>query len=418
MRVFVAGATGAVGSRLLPLLVAAGHSVVGLTRSALKGDAIRGAGAEPAIADATNRAAIVAAVANATPDVIVHEMTALGDADDLRRFDRSFAATNRLRTAGLVNLLAAARQAGTRRLVAQSFCGWPYARIGEPVKSEDDPLDSEPPRELRRSLEAIRFLENTVTSSSEIDGVVLRYGAFYGPGTGILAAAMVDQLRRRRVPLIGSGNGWWSFLHVDDAAAATAIAVEHGAPGIYNIVDDEPAPVRDWLPALAAMLGARSPRRVPSWLARITAGAHIVAMMTEARAGSNAKENAHSPGGRDILRGGKASQGLCRERHDTRISEATEHDAAGHLSGSGVFVPLELRMAVRPPLFALDPSGAPHRSAPPYRPGGAGISQGRPRGDRHECVWPQRRLAAQHRSHARPGGRHWPRAFYRGPSPS
>jgi len=289
MRVFVAGATGAVGSRLLPLLVAAGHSVVGLTRSALKGDAIRGAGAEPAIADATNRAAIVEAVANAKPDVIVHEMTALGDADDLRRFDRSFAATNRLRTAGLVNLLAAARQAGTRRLVAQSFCGWPYAPIGEPVKSEDDPLDSEPPRELRRILEAIRFLENTVTSSSEIDGVVLRYGAFYGPGTGILAAAMVDQLLRRRVPLIGSGNGWWSFLHVDDAAAATAIAVEHGAPGIYNIVDDEPAPVRDWLPALAAMLGARSPRRVPSWLARITAGAHIVAMMTQARAGSNAK---------------------------------------------------------------------------------------------------------------------------------
>jgi len=287
MRVFVAGATGAVGSRLQPLLVAAGHSVVGLTRSALKGDAIRGAGAEPAIADATNRAAIVEAVANAKPDVIVHEMTALGDADDLRRFDRSFAATNRLRTAGLVNLLAAARQAGTRRLVAQSFCGWPYAPIGEPVKSEDDPLDSEPPRELRRILEAIRFLENAVTSSSEIDGVVLRYGAFYGPGTGILAAAMVDQLLRRRVPLIGSGNGWWSFLHVDDAAAATA--VEHGAPGIYNIVDDEPAPVRDWLPALAAMLGARSPRRVPSWLARITAGAHIVAMMTQARAGSNAK---------------------------------------------------------------------------------------------------------------------------------
>jgi nucleoside-diphosphate-sugar epimerase len=189
----------------------------------------------------------------------------------------------------LVNLLAAARQAGTRRLVAQSFCGWPFARIGTMVKSECDSLDPKPPRQLRRSLEAIRFLEHDVASASEIDGIVLRYGAFYGPGTGMLAPAMVDQLRRRRVPLIGNGNGWWSFLHVDDAASATAIAVERGASGIYNIVDNEPAPVLEWLPALAAMVGARPPRHVPSWLARVTVGAHIVAMMTEARAGSNAK---------------------------------------------------------------------------------------------------------------------------------
>lgn len=289
MRVFVAGATGAVGSRLVPLLVARGHSVVGLTRTAGKAEMIRQAGAEPTVADATSRAAVVAAVVNAKPDVIVHEMTSLDTAADMRRFDRSFAATNRLRTEGLVNLLAAARQAGTRRLVAQSFCGWPYARIAGPVKSEADPLDPEPPPQLRRSLEAIRFLEQTVTCSSEIDGIVLRYGAFYGPQTGILTARMVDQLQRRRVPLIGNGNGWWSFLHVDDAAAATAIAVERGAPGVYNIVDDEPAPARDWLPALAAMLGARPPLNVPTWLARITVGAHIVAMMTEARAGFNAK---------------------------------------------------------------------------------------------------------------------------------
>jgi nucleoside-diphosphate-sugar epimerase len=289
MRVFVAGATGAVGSRLLPRLVSGGHSVVGLTRTPTKDATIRRVGAEAAIADAVNRAAIVEAVAGAKPDVIVHEMTSLSAASDLRRFDRSFAVTNRLRTEGLQNLLAAARQAGTRRIVAQSFCGWPYARTGGPVKSEDDPLDPEPPQELRRTLEAIRYLENTVTAASEIDGLVLRYGAFYGPGTGLFDRRMIDELRRRRVPLIGDADGWWSFLHIDDAAAATAIAVERGAPGIYNIVDDEPAPVSEWLPALAGMLGTRAPRRVPKWLARIVAGAHAVAMMTEARAGSNAK---------------------------------------------------------------------------------------------------------------------------------
>jgi nucleoside-diphosphate-sugar epimerase len=289
MRVFVAGASGAVGSRLLPLLLSAGHSVVGLTRTSAKADAIRRAGAEPTIADALNRAAIVEAVAVVKPDVIVHEMTSLSAANDLRRFDRSFGFTNRLRTEGLQNLLAAAKQTGTPRILAQSFCGWPYARRGGPVKSEDDPLDPQPPRELRRTLQAIRYLESAVTGSPDFEGVVLRYGAFYGPGTGLLDGPMIDQLRRRRVPLIGDGNGWWSFLHIEDAAAATAIVVERGAPGIYNIVDDEPAPVREWLPALAAMLGARPLRHIPKWVARIAAGKHIVTMMTEARAGSNAK---------------------------------------------------------------------------------------------------------------------------------
>jgi nucleoside-diphosphate-sugar epimerase len=289
MRVFVAGASGAVGSRLLPLLLSAGHSVVGLTRTSAKADAIRRAGAEPTIADALNRAAIVEAVAVVKPDVIVHEMTSLSAANDLRRFDRSFGFTNRLRTEGLQNLLAAAKQTGTPRILAQSFCGWPYARRGGPVKSEDDPLDPQPPRELRRTLQAIRYLESAVTGSPDFEGVVLRYGAFYGPGTGLLDGPMIDQLRRRRMPLIGDGNGWWSFLHIEDAAAATAIVVERGAPGIYNIVDDEPAPVREWLPALAAMLGARPLRHIPKWVARIAAGKHIVTMMTEARAGSNAK---------------------------------------------------------------------------------------------------------------------------------
>ena len=289
MRVFVAGASGAVGSRLVRLLVSAGHSVVGLTRTPAKADAIRRAGAEAAVADALNRAAIVKAVANAKPDVIVHEMTSLGGASDLRRFGRSFAPTNLLRTQGLDNLLAAARQAGSPRIVAQSFCGWPYAREGGPVKSETDPLDPDPPRELRRTLDVIRYLENGVTASSEIAGIVLRYGAFYGPGTGLFDGPVIDRLRRRRMPLIGDADGWWSLLHIDDAAAATAIAVERGAPGIYNIVDDEPAPARDWLLTLAAMLGAKPPPRIPEWLARIFAGEHIVVLMTEARAGSNAK---------------------------------------------------------------------------------------------------------------------------------
>lgn len=289
MRIFVAGATGALGSRLIPLLVSAGHSVVGLSRTPAKADAIRQAGGEAVIADALTRAAIVKAVAAAKPDVIVHEMTSLSAANDLRRFDRSFAVTNRLRTQGLDNLLAAAKQAGTPRIIAQSFCGWPYAREGGPVKSEGDPLDAEPPRELRRTLEAMRYLERSVTNPSEIAGIVLRYGAFYGPGTGLFDGPMIDQLRRRRVPLIADANGWWSFVHIADAASATAIAVERGAPGIYNIVDDEPAPVREWLPALAAMLGAKRPWRIPKWLARIAAGEHVVMLMTEARAGSNVK---------------------------------------------------------------------------------------------------------------------------------
>jgi 2-alkyl-3-oxoalkanoate reductase len=289
MRVFVAGATGAVGSRLIRLLGSSGHSVVGLTRTPAKAEVIEQAAAEATVADALNRAALVAAVTRAKPDVIVHEMTSISAANDLRRFDRSFAATNRLRTQGLDNLLAAAKQAGTTRMIAQSFCGWPFARVGGPVKSEDDPLDPDPPREMRRTLAAIRYLENTLTASPGIAGLVLRYGAFYGRGTGLFDGSLIGRLRRRAVPLIGDGNGWWSFLHIDDAAAATAIAIERGAPGIYNVVDDEPAPVREWLPALAAIFGAKPPRHIPKWFARIAAGEHIVMLMTEARAGSNAK---------------------------------------------------------------------------------------------------------------------------------
>ena len=289
MRVFVAGATGAVGSRLVPMLVAAGHRVVGMTRTPHKARLIRDACAEPAVARGLDAAAVHAAVVAAAPEVIVHEMTALGGLGGYRNFDRTFAATNRLRTEGLDILMAAARTAGARRIVVQSYCGWPYARTGGPVKQEDDPLDSHPPRRARRTLAAICHLERTVLEARDIIGTVLRYGAFYGPDTGLLEAAMLDQVRHRRVPLIGEANGWWSFLHVGDAAAATAAAVAHDAGGIFNITDDEPAPVHQWLPTLAALLGAARPRRIPRWLARLVAGDVITTMMTASRAGCSAR---------------------------------------------------------------------------------------------------------------------------------
>jgi nucleoside-diphosphate-sugar epimerase len=216
-------------------------------------------------------------------------MTDLKGADWVH-FDRSFALSNRLRTEGTDNLLAAARDTGVTRFIAQSFCGWPYERTGAWVKSETEPLCADPPQELHRTLDAIRYLEMAVTGSPSPEGIVLRYGAFYGPDTGMLNRALVEQISRRRVPLIGDGSAWWSFLHVEDAAEATALAIERGQPGsIYNIVDDDPAPVRNWLPALAEMLGAKPPLHVPSWIARLFAGEHLVVMMTEARAGSNAK---------------------------------------------------------------------------------------------------------------------------------
>ncbi|MDB5516783.1 MAG: dehydrogenase [Tardiphaga sp.] len=290
MLVFIAGATGAVGRRLIPLLVSAGHSVVGLTHTPAKAGMITAFGAKAVVADGLDERAIGEAVASSEPDVVVHEMTDLKDASDLRHFDRAFASSNRLRTEGTDILMTAARDAGVKRFVAQSFCGWPYARVDGPIKSEADPLDPDPPRELRHSLDAIEHLEQVVTHASGPEGIVLRYGAFYGTDTGLFDGPMIDQIRARRAPLIGDGEGWWSFLHIDDAAAATAAAIERGRAGsVYNIVDDEPAPAREWLPALARMLGAKPPFHVPPWIARILAGEHIVMMMTQNRAGSNAK---------------------------------------------------------------------------------------------------------------------------------
>jgi len=288
MRIFVAGATGAVGRWLVPRLVRAGHTVAGLTRTPAKAAVLRELGAAPVVADALDERAVHAAVQAARPDAIVHELTDLKAAGDLRKFDRAFANSNRLRTLGTDHLLAAARDCGVKRMVVQSFCGWPYARSGGHVKSEEDALDPDPPAEMRPTLEAIRYMEQVITTSSAPEGVALRYGAFYGPGTGAFDPATADQIRKRRVPLIGDGGAWWSFVHIDDAAEATALAVERGQ-GVYNIVDDDPAPVREWLPAIATMLGAKSPIHVPKWLARVAAGEHLVAMMTQSRAGSNAK---------------------------------------------------------------------------------------------------------------------------------
>ena len=289
MRVFVAGATGAIGRHLVRRLATAGHVVVGLTRSSHRAALIRKLGGEPVVGDGLDRETMRQVIGSVRPDTVVHEMTDLGAATDLRRFERSFAASNRLRVEGTDALLSAAYHAGVTHFVAQSYCGWPYAREGDAVKAESAPLDPDPPSQLRRALDAIRYLEGVVIGSVQPFGTVLRYGTFYGPGTGLLSDAMVDQLRRRRVPLVGNGDGWWSLVHVEDAAEATVRAIERRRPGIFNIADDEPAPVRDWLPDLANAVGALPPRRMPAWLAGLLAGGHIVSMMTEQRAGSNAK---------------------------------------------------------------------------------------------------------------------------------
>ena len=285
MRVLVAGATGVVGRQLVPQLVAAGHQVTGTTRSAARAGTIHAAGAEVAVVDGLDAVGVGEAVAKAEPEVVIHQMTALSGDFDLRHFARTFATTNELRTTGVDNLLAAAQAAGARRIIAQSFAGFPTIRSGGPVKTEDDPYDPNPPAEMRSALEAIKYLERTVVASS-IEGIVLRYGPLYGPGS---SDVMVDILKRRQLPVIGNGAGVWSFLHVQDAASAAVAALDRGAPGIYNVADDEPAPVSVWLPVLARSVGAKPPLRVPAWLGRLVAGQAAVSMMTQVRGASNAK---------------------------------------------------------------------------------------------------------------------------------
>jgi 2-alkyl-3-oxoalkanoate reductase len=289
MKVFLAGATGAIGSRLALLLVRAGHKVVGTTRTPAKADLIRAAGAQAVVVDALNPDSVMNVIQSAKPDVIIHQLTAIPARLNLRKFDRNFAMTNRLRTEGTDNLLAAAHANGVRRFIAQSYAGWPYARVGDPVKTEDDPLDDKAPAELRRSVEAIRHLESAVLGSG-LEGLVLRYGGLYGPGTSLGEGGFfLEEVRKRHVPVIGTGAGVWSFLHIDDAAQATAAAIERGERGLYNVVDDNPAPVSDWLPALAAAIGANAPWHVPTFIGRLAVGEHGVMMMTESRGASNAK---------------------------------------------------------------------------------------------------------------------------------
>jgi len=224
------------------------------------------------------------------PDVIVHQLTALPKALNLRKFDRDFAQTNRLRIHGTDNLLAGARTVGCKRIVAQSYAGWPYEQKGGMVKTEDDPLSSDPAPAQRESLRAIRHLESSVLNQPDVEGFVLRYGGFYGPGTSLgIGGSALDQVKRRQVPLVGKATGYWSFLHIDDAASATLAAIESTSPGVYNIVDDHPAPVSVWLPYLAGALGAPPPRHIPSWLARLAIGEQGVAMMTSVRGASNQK---------------------------------------------------------------------------------------------------------------------------------
>ena len=283
MHVYVAGAAGAIGRRLIPQLVSAGHEVTATTRTPAKAGELRALGARAVLVDGLDAAAVTAAVAEAAPDAIVHQMTALAGKSDLRRFDRWFATTNELRTKGTDILLAAAAQAGVRRFVAQSYTGWTNPRTSGPVKTEGDGFDPHPHKMQRESLAAIRYLEETVPAA-DLDGIVLRYGNFYGPGA---SEPLVELIRKRRFPIVGDGAGVWSWIHLDDAAAATAAALERGDRGVYNITDDEPAPVADWLPYLAEVVGAKRPMRVPTWLARPMAGAVAVQWMTEGRGASN-----------------------------------------------------------------------------------------------------------------------------------
>ena len=291
MKILVAGATGALGKQLVPRLVAAGHEVVGMTRSESKRDALRAMGATPVVADALDPDQVARAVAEANPEAIIHELTALSGRLDMRRFDRAFAETNRLRTEGTDHLLSAGRALGVRRFLAQSFAGWPYAREGAAVKDEEQPFDPNPPEAVREGLAAIRHLEEAVIGAEWTEGIVLRYGGFYGPGTSLdgPGSEHVEAIRKRQFPLIGDGAGVWSFIHIEDAAEATVAALERGRRGIYNVVDDEPARAADWLPALARAIGAKPPRRVPRWLGRLLGGEAVAIMMTEVRGASNAK---------------------------------------------------------------------------------------------------------------------------------
>jgi 2-alkyl-3-oxoalkanoate reductase len=290
MRVLVTGGTGAIGKFLLPLLLDNKHEVVAFTRSVTKAPLLEDSGVTAVIVDPLDKKQLTAAVRRAEPDVIIHQLSALTGAGNFRKFDQEFALTNQFRTEVTDTLLAAARTIGTRRFIAQSYCGWPYAKKGGPVKTEEDPLDPKPPESFTKTLAALRSLEDKISNTKFLEAVALRYGMFYGPGTAIgKGGAMVKMVKKRRFPVIGSGGGVWSFIHILDAARATVAAISRGGPGIYNIVDDEPAKVATWLPALAKAIEAKPPYRIPHWMGELTIGKAGVSIMTQIRGCSNAK---------------------------------------------------------------------------------------------------------------------------------
>jgi len=289
VKIFLAGATGAIGKRLLPMLVAAGHEVTGTTQHSDKMISIQSAGATPLLMNALHEQEVLAAVKNVQPEVIIHQLTAIPPNLDLRHLDKGFELTNRLRTEGTDHLLAAARAVGVRRFIAQSYAGW-YARTGGWIKTEDDPLISGDISDGRKTLEATIHVESAVLGEKAMESFVLRYGSFYGPGTSLAPGGwFFEGVHQGHIPIVGGGSGYWSFIHVDDAAAATLVAVNASTSGRYNITDDEPAAVSKWLPFLAEVLGAKAPRYVPKWVARMAVGEYGVAAMTELRGASNSK---------------------------------------------------------------------------------------------------------------------------------
>jgi 2-alkyl-3-oxoalkanoate reductase len=307
MKVFIAGASGVIGRRLVPLLVAKGHEVAAMSRSPEKARGLRDLGAEPILADGLDRAAVLRAVARARPEVVIHQMTSLAGVKSLKKFDDELAPTNRLRTEGTDYLLEAARAAGARRLIAQSYGLWGTTSGGDGTKGSDVP------ETMRRTFDAIQHVESAVPEAECIEGLVLRYGFFYGPGTGIAAdGELVELIRKRRWPLIGDGAGVWSFVHIDDAATATLAAIERGAPGVHNVVDDEPAPLRVWLPDLAEALEGKPPRHVSEWIGRLAAGEAVVYLATRIQGVSNAETKRelgwrlHYPSWREGFRRGLA----------------------------------------------------------------------------------------------------------------
>ncbi len=294
MKVFVAGGSGAMGRRLVPQLVAGGYQVVAMTRDESKASWLRRIGAQPVVADALDREAVARVLKASEPEVVVHQLSGLTGVKSFKNFDKEFALTNRLRTEGTDYLLDAARATGVRQIVAQSYGNWNYERTGSAVKTEQDPFDPDPPANQVKSLQAIRYIEDAVLNADGIDGIALRYGNFYGPGTSfdLGGGSIVAQVRKRQFPIVGDGAGIWAFVHIDDAAAAAVAAIAHARRGVYNVADDEPVPVSKWLPELAAAVGARPPRHVPTWLGRLAAGEVGVSMMTQIRGISSAKAKA------------------------------------------------------------------------------------------------------------------------------